>query len=60
MYHQEAKKKNVTIKLYPEQISRIEEAAKFGYKKNTIIEKGINLYLDKIDKERNIINKYEA
>jgi hypothetical protein len=53
----EFKKKNVTIRLYPEQITRIEKATERGYKKNTIIEKGINLFLDKIENEQKILNK---
>jgi|WetSurMetagenome_2_1015567.scaffolds.fasta_scaffold34567_1 hypothetical protein len=57
MYKPELKKKNVTIKLYPEQIARIEKAMANGFKKNTIIEKGMELYLDKIEKEQQIINK---
>jgi hypothetical protein len=53
----ELKKKNVTIKLYPELISRIEKAMERGYKKNFIIEKGIELHLDKIENEQKILTK---
>lgn len=44
-------KKNVTIKLYPDTIRRIESASKLtGLKKNTIIEQGIRIRLDRIEK----------
>lgn len=58
MLKPELKKKNVTIKLYPELISRIQKTAKeTGIKQNTIIEKGINLFIDKIENEKKILNK---
>ncbi len=43
------KKKNVTIKLYPSDIKRLEKAVeRTGYKKNTIIEQGIRKRLSEL------------
>ncbi len=53
----EEKKRNVTIKLYPKTITRIEKAMELGYKKNTIIEKGVELYLNKVENEQKIIKE---
>lgn len=44
-------KKNVTIKLHPDMIKRIDKASdKTGLKKNTIIEQGIRIRLGEIEK----------
>jgi predicted DNA-binding protein len=49
MSEKKEKKKNVTIKLYPSDIRRLEEAAqKTGFKKNTIVEQGIRKRLSEL------------